>query len=132
MALLQNPPAHSIAIPSLPDGRPLSLLVADTGATDHMLPENSAFISYRPAVYCWVRMGNNFFAQILGTGSAVFAVNGKRILIQDCLHVPALRNPLYSLRAHQRQHGCSFLGMHNLRIYLFFPTFIVEVDTTTD
>ncbi len=81
MALLQNPPVHSIAIPSLPDGCPLSLLVADTGATDHMLPDKSAFISYHPVVNCWVRMGNNSFAPILGTGSAVFAVNGKCILI---------------------------------------------------
>jgi hypothetical protein len=132
MALLQNPPAHSIAIPFLADGHPLSLLVADTGATDHMLPDKSAFISYRPVVNCRVRMGNNSFAPILGTGSTVFAVNGKRILIQDCLHVPALRNPLYSLRAHQQQHGCGFLGMHNLGIYVFFPTFIVKVDMATD
>jgi hypothetical protein len=94
MALLQNPPAHSIAIPSLPDGCPLSLLVADTGATDHMLPDKSAFISYRPVVNRGVRMGNNSFAPILGTGSAVFAINGKCILIQDCLHVPTLRNPI--------------------------------------
>ena len=109
MALIQNPPAHLIAIPSLPDGRPLSLLVADTGVTDHMLPDKSAFISHRPVVNHRVRMGNNSFAPILGTGSAVFAINGKRILIRDCLHVPALRNPLHSLRAHQRQHGCGYL-----------------------
>ncbi len=132
MALLQNPPAHSIAIPSLPDCHPLSLLVADTGATDHMLPDKSAFISYRPVVYRWVRMGDNSFAPILGTGFVVIAVNGKCILIQDCLHVPALRNPLYSVHAHQWQHGCSFLGMHNLGIYVFFPTLIVKVDTATD
>jgi hypothetical protein len=132
MALLQNPPAHLIAISSLPDGRPLSLLVADSGATDHMLPDKSAFISHRPVVNHRVRMGNNSFAPILGTGSAVFAVNGKHILIQNFLHVPALRNPLYSLRANQPQHGCGFLEMHNLGIYIFFPTFIVEVDTATD
>ncbi len=77
-------------------------------------------------------MGNNLFAPILGTGSAVIALNGKRILIRDCLHVPALCNPLYSLRAHQRQHRCGFIGMHDLGMYIFFPSFIVEVNTTTD
>jgi hypothetical protein len=77
-------------------------------------------------------MGNNFFAPILGIGSAVIALNGKRILIRDCLHVPALRNPLYSLRAHQRQLGCGFIGMHNLGMYIFFPSFIVEVNTSTN
>ena len=77
-------------------------------------------------------MGNNSFAPILGSGSAVIAINGKQILIRDCLHVPALRNPLYSLRAHQRQYGCGFIGMQGLGMYVFFPSFIVEVDTATD
>jgi hypothetical protein len=76
-------------------------------------------------------MGNNSFALILGTGLAIISLNGKIILIQDCLHVPALRNPLYSLRAHQRKHGCGFIGMHDLGMYVFFPSFIVEVNTTT-
>ena len=77
-------------------------------------------------------MGNNSFAPILGSGSAVIAINGKCILIWECLHVPALRNPLYSLRAHQRQHGCGFIGMQGLGMYIFFPFFIVEVDTATN
>jgi hypothetical protein len=97
-----------------------------------MLPDKSSFISYIPVVNCCVRMGNNSFAPIFGTGSAVIPINGKCILIGDRLHVPTLRNPLYSLRAHQQQHGCGFFGMHNLGIYVFFPTFIVEVDMVTD
>ena len=36
LALLQNPPAHSTA---LVPGDAHRLLVADTGATDHMLPD---------------------------------------------------------------------------------------------
>jgi len=63
---------------------------------------------------------------------AVISVNGRLILIWDCLHVPALRNPLYSLRAHQRQDGCGFIGMHGLGMYVFFPSFIVKVDTAID
>jgi hypothetical protein len=78
-----------------------SLLVANTGATDHMIPDKSAFISYHPVTGRHIRMGNNSFAPILGTGLAIISLKGKRILIQDCLHVSALRNPLYSLRAHQ-------------------------------
>ena len=70
-------------------------------------------------------MGNNSFAPILGSGSAVIAMNGKRVLVRECLHVPALRNPLYSLRAHQRQFGCGFIGMQGLGMYVFFPSFIV-------
>ena len=76
-----------------------------------MILDKSVFISYRPVSGHGVRMGNNSFAPILGSGSAIIAINGKRILIRECLHVPALCNPLYSLRAHQRQHGCGFIGM---------------------
>ena len=133
LALLDNPPAHSTAFPPARHGTSEpSLIVADTGATDHMLPEKSAFISYRPVTGRRVRMGNNSFAPIVGCGSAVIAINGRRILIRECLHVPALRNPLYSLRAHQRQYGCGFIGMQGLGMFVFFPSFIVEVNTTTD
>ena len=108
IALLWNLPTHSTA---LVPGEAHSLLVADTGATDHMILDKSVFISYRPVSGHGVRMGNNSFAPILGSGSAIIAINGKRILIRECLHVPALCNPLYSLRSHQRQHGCGFIGM---------------------
>ena len=133
LALLANPPAHSTRFFTSLKSRPnSSLLVADTGATDHMLPHKSAFISYKPTTGRRVRMGNNSFAPILGTGSAIISINGKLVLIRDCLHVPALRNPLYSLRAHQRQHGCGHIGMDGLGMFVFFPTFVVEVDTDTD
>jgi hypothetical protein len=107
-----------------------SLLVADTGAMDHMIPHKLAFISYKPATGRRARMGNNLFAPILRTGLAIISINGRRILICDCLHVSALRNPLYSLRAH-RQHGCGHIGMHQLGMYIFCPSFIVKVNTDT-
>ncbi len=97
-----------------------------------MILDKSAFISYRPVSGRQVRMDNNSFAPILGSGSAVIAINGKCILIRECLHVPTLRNPLYSLRAHQRQHGYGFIEIQGLGMYVFFPSFIVEVDTATD
>jgi hypothetical protein len=98
---------------------------------DHMIPDKSAFISYHPVTGRRFHMGNNSFAPILGTGLAIISLNGKCILIRDCLHVPALRNPLYSIRAHQRQHRCGFIGMHQLGMYVFFPSFIVKVNTAT-
>ena len=77
-------------------------------------------------------MGNNSFAPIAGYGTTIISLNGKRILIHDCLHVPDLRNPLYSVQAHQRQRGCGFIGMFGLGMHAFFPTFILKVDTATD
>ncbi len=46
IALLNNPPMHSIAFVSNKLRPRTSLLVADTGAMDHMIPDKSAFISY--------------------------------------------------------------------------------------
>ncbi len=77
-------------------------------------------------------MGNNSFAPVAGNGTAIVSLNGKKILIHDCLHIPDLRHPLYSLRAHQRQCGCGFIGMFGLGMHVFFPSFILEVDTATD
>jgi hypothetical protein len=133
MALLNNPPAHSIKTFSQAQQPRTSLLVADTGATNHMIPDKSAFISYHPCSGQRVCMGNNSFMPILGTGSAIISLNGKKILIRDCLHVQALRNPLYSLGAHQQhQNGCGFLGLYGMGMYVFFPSFILEADTAVN
>ena len=76
------------------------LVVVDTGTTDHMVPDRSAFISYKAIQNLCVRMGNNSFALVLGRGTAIISLNGQRILIRHVLHVLALWVPLYSLRAH--------------------------------
>jgi hypothetical protein len=81
------------------------LVVVDTGATDHMLPDKSAFISYKRVVGLSVRMGNNSFVPVLGCGTAVFSLNDKRLLVQNALHVPGLAVPIYSLPAHLQQCG---------------------------
>jgi hypothetical protein len=77
-------------------------------------------------------MGNNSFASIAGKGPAIISLNSKKILICNCLHVPDLRNLLYSLRAHQCQRGCGHIGMYGLGMNIFFPSFIIEVDIATD
>jgi hypothetical protein len=85
---------------------PASLIVADSGATDHMLPDQSAFISYRHVHGLRVWMGNATFAPVLGRGTAILSLNGKSILVRNVLHIPDLHVPLYSLRAHLTQPGC--------------------------
>ena len=110
----------------------LRLVVADTGATDHMVPDRSAFILYKTLWNLRVRMGNNSFAPVLGRGTAIISLNGQRILIRHVLHVPALRVPLYSLRAHLRQRGCGFVGSHDTGMHVYFPGLVLSVDTSTD
>ncbi len=97
-----------------------------------MLPDNSSFISYKIVSGLQVRMGNNSYIPVLGHGTAIFALNGKRILIRNALHVPGLTVPLYSLRAHMRQLGCGFLGSETTGFLVYFPTFVLSIDTSVD
>jgi hypothetical protein len=68
LALLNNPPAHSIVHFQGPLSKQTSLLIVDTGATDHMLPYKSALIFYYQVSGRYVRMGHNSFAFIVGHG----------------------------------------------------------------
>jgi hypothetical protein len=76
------------------------LVVADTGMTNHMLPDASAFIFYKQVTDLSVRMGNNSFVLVLGQGTDVFSLYGKQVLVRNTLHIPGLAVPLYSLHAH--------------------------------
>jgi hypothetical protein len=84
--------------------------VADSGATNHMFPDKSAFISYRLVTNLQVRMGNNSFLPVLGHGLAIIFLNSQRILVRNALHVPGLVAPLYSLRAHFVQLAAALLA----------------------
>jgi hypothetical protein len=108
------------------------LAVGDTGATDHMVPDKSCFISYTFISGLSVRMGNNSYVPVLGQGMAIFALNGKRILVQNVLHVPGLAVRLYSLHTHITQQGCGFIGTKDSGFLVYFPTFILLVDTAVD
>ena len=106
--------------------------VADTGATQHMIPDRSAFISYHRSDKR-VRMASNTYAPVRGEGTAIVSLNGRTVLIRDVLHVPDLRKPLYSLRAHMMQWGCGFLGNDEAGgMLVYFPAFHLHVDTTVD
>ncbi|EJK66286.1 hypothetical protein THAOC_12800 [Thalassiosira oceanica] len=110
--LLSDPAAHAVPARLEPNlSPPTGAVVADSGATDHMFPDRSAFISYQPESSLRVKMGNNTYIPVRGRGSAVIELNGRLILVRDALHVPDLRLPLYSLRAHLNQPGCCFLGL---------------------
>ena len=78
-------------------------------------------------------MGNKTYAPVLGRGTAIISLNGRNVLVCDTLHVPGLRIPLYSLRAHHCQHGCGFIGAESMGgMYVWFPTFLITVDTAND
>jgi hypothetical protein len=107
--------------------------VADSGATNHMFPDKLAFIiSYKLVRNLQVRMGNNLFLPVLGCSLAIISINGQRVLVRNTLHMPGLVVPLYSLRAHCVQPGCSFIRASGVGILVYFPTFVLTVDTSKD
>jgi hypothetical protein len=120
------------AIPTTNGGTPFCLVVADTGAMDHMVPDRSAFISYKSVHCLQVRMGNNSFALVLGCGTAIISLNGQRLLIRHVLHVPELWVPLYSLRAHLCQSGCGFVGSHKTGLHVYFLGVVLIIGTSLD
>ena len=63
------------AIPTTCSGTSSRFVVTDTGATDHMVPDRGAFISYKSIQGLHVRMGNNSFAPVLGWGTAIISLN---------------------------------------------------------
>ena len=76
-------------------------------------------------------MGDKALAPILGRGTAVISLNGKTVLERSCLHVLSLRNTLYSLRNHQTQHECGYIGNEDMGgLYVYFPAFAMTVDTS--
>ena len=136
--LISNPVAHSIPAHLEPTLSPSTdVVVADSGATDHMFPDKSAFVSYTPESSLRVKMGNNSFIPVHGRGTAVIALNGRLVLVRDALHVPGLRLPLYSLRAHLNQPGCCFIGLPatidaSSSMHVCFPDFALQVDLSRD
>ena len=70
---------------------------ADTGATDTMLGDYKAFTSYTACKGRTVTIGDKTLLPILGTGTAKFILNRKVIIKRNCLRVPDLCLPLYSL-----------------------------------
>lgn len=105
---------------------------ADSGATDHMFPDYSTFTSYRLTPGCFIELGDGTRLEQRGIGSVKIRLNGKIIILRNCLHVPALQDPLYSLRRHRMLPGCGNFSRNETGSHLLFPTFVLEVDTSVD
>ena len=108
-----------------------SVVIADSGATDHMWHDYNAFTSYRPTSSQHVLLADNTKAPVAGIGSIKIILDGHVCGLRNVLHVPSLRVPLYSLRAHRRMKGCGFIG-DNGRFQVYFPSFVTTVDDSSD
>ena len=112
-------------------GATTGVCVADSGATDHLFPDISAFISYHRVSGRFVRLADQRLAKIMGIGSVAICLGGKKVVLHNVYHVPALRAPLFSLRTHRQQSHCGFIGDSN-SFSVWFPSFSLEVDTSVD
>jgi hypothetical protein len=52
--------------------------------------------------------------------------------VREALHVPDLRNPLYSLRRHRHMAGCGYYSQYGVGSFILFPKFTIEVDDSSD
>lgn len=109
-----------------------ALCCADSGATRHMFPDYSTFVSYHKCYNKTVQLGDSTELPIYGYGTAKFSLNGRIIVVRNALHVPGLTDPLYSLRQHRFMSGCGFFSHYDSGAFLLFPTFEIKVDDTVD
>ncbi len=122
----------SLSEASISPGSGRSFTIADSGATDHMFPDKCAFILYKSIQNLQVCMGNNSFLPVLGCGMAIISLNGQQVFVRNALHVSGLAVSLYSLWAHFQQRGCGFIGTLEAGMLVYFPNFVLLVDTSSD
>jgi transposase InsO family protein len=105
---------------------------ADSGATEHMLPDYKAFVSYKSCQDEYVTLGDTTKLPIMGRGTARFYLNDKVVEVRNALHVPGLRAPLYSLRRHRHMFDCGYYSQFGVGSFILFPTFTIKVDDSED
>ena len=89
-------------------------------------------MSYRTCTNRFAILGDDTPLPILGEGTAKFSLKGKVLLTQNCLHVPGLRSPLYSLRKHKEMPGYGAFSFFNVGSYIRFPDFALQIDDSVD
>ena len=62
--------------------------MADSGPTSHMVPGDSAFVSYCRVTHLRIYMDIEMFTPVLGKGLAIIEITGRKVLVCDCLHIP--------------------------------------------
>ena len=128
--LLSNSLAHNI--PASYDNHH-SHDAADAGATYHMCPDRSVFLSYHSYKDHNMCMRNKGLAPILDRGTAVISLNDKPVIVRTVLHIPSLRNTIFSLHKHQIQPGCGHIGNEDMGgLYMYISSLALTVNTSVD
>jgi hypothetical protein len=106
MTLLNNPPAHSIKTFSDTHHPQTSLLIADTGASNRPYDTRQIHLHIILHVFGTTSLhGQQFICDYLGIGHcSIISLNGKKILIRNCLHVSSL----HSVTKQGHLHACNW------------------------
>eukprot|EP00957_Ditylum_brightwellii_P006038 457651-Ditylum_brightwellii.AAC.2 len=80
-------------------------------------------------LFCWrtAVADNHTKVLVLGKGDGKFLINRKIVQVPDCLYIPSLSPPLYSIRHHRH-----YAAADNDGCTLTFTEFIVPVDDSKD
>ena len=110
-----NPESHSMA-----NGMDL---IIDCGATRHMVPDRRAFSQFTAASGTVGTAGSQEL-RIHGKGTAVLNLSSGKIILHNCLYVPNLRRPLFSLSA-ARARGLEFTFLESGDVHILKSNVIV-------
>lgn len=110
---------------------PRERAVADSGATHHLWNKFRDFRTFRRLFGQSVLLPDGTRMAILGIGSIVISMGGKRVLLRNVFLVEGLRVPLFSLRVHRRLPGCGHEA-NNDGFFVRFPDFELPVNDEID
>ena len=75
---------------SVASSPPPSVLIADSGATDHMWPHYEACTSYTLLSTKYVTLADDTHSSVVGIGSIKILLGGHIVGVRNVLHVPSL------------------------------------------
>lgn len=104
----------------------------DSGCSNHMTGDKSAFKEMDGAFRQMVKLGNNMRMNVRGKGSIKLNVSGVNHVIQDVYYVPELKNNLLSLGQLQERGLAILIQSGMCRIYHPLRGLIIQMNMTTN
>jgi hypothetical protein len=106
-------------------------IIFNSGCTRHMFLHRESFLTYKSTPKSYVILADKSKVPCLGSGTVIFTLLDKNIILHDDVHVPKLWSPLLSVCCFRHLIGCSLIA-DNDGSFLTFPKFILQVDNSSD
>ena len=79
-----------------------------------------------------VYLGDDTRSCIAGSDTTVITLNGQIVLLRNAMHMPTMKQPLYSLTRHYLHPGCGIYADRKVGTMILFPTFVIKADNPAD